>query len=162
MQFDHMKRREFIALFSAAAAWPVIARAQRPDRMRRIGVLMNVSESDADGQTRLVAFTHRIRELGWTDGDNVCGAAPGSPSTTYSLTSQRAYGKTNHNFNDLNGINQDVSATKVGFASGVGAEYGLDPRWSVKAEALYVDLGKNSAMLRAANAWPLRYKRHDV
>src|SRR5215472_4813874 len=71
MQFDHVKRREFIALFSAAAAWPVIARAQRPDRMRRIGVLMNVSESDADGQTRLVAFTHRIRELGWTDGDNV-------------------------------------------------------------------------------------------
>jgi len=71
MQFDHVKRREFIALFSAAAAWPVIARAQRPDRMRRIAVLMNVSESDADGQTRLVAFTHRIRELGWTDGDNV-------------------------------------------------------------------------------------------
>ena len=61
------------------------------------------------------------------------------------ITAGLAYGRTNHNFNDLAGTIHDISATKVGFAAGFGAEYALDPRWSVKAEALYVDLGKNSA-----------------
>jgi outer membrane immunogenic protein len=82
------------------------------------------------------------------------------------VTAGLAYGKTNHNFNDLNGINHDVSATKVGFAAGVGAEYGLDPRWSVKAEALYVDLGKNSAtvpgIIGSAPPTPGRFDINDT
>jgi outer membrane immunogenic protein len=59
------------------------------------------------------------------------------------VTAGFAYGKTNHTFSDDSGMNHDISTTKAGFVAGFGAEYGLDPRWSVKAEALYVDLGKS-------------------
>ena len=67
-----MRRREFITfLGGAAAAWPVAARAQQPERMRRIGVLMNTAESNAAGQAQLAAFRQRLQELGWTEGRNV-------------------------------------------------------------------------------------------
>jgi putative tryptophan/tyrosine transport system substrate-binding protein len=67
-----MRRREFIALLGGAAAWPVVARAQRTGGgMRRVGVLMNVVESDPQGQARLAVFVQRLRELGWTEGRNV-------------------------------------------------------------------------------------------
>ena len=67
-----MRRREFITLLGgAAAAWPVAARAQQPERMRRIGVLMNVASDDAEGQARLAAFHQGLQQLGWTVGRNV-------------------------------------------------------------------------------------------
>jgi putative tryptophan/tyrosine transport system substrate-binding protein len=67
-----MKRREFITLLGgAAAAWPLAARAQQPDRMRRIGVLMNLAADDAEGQARIAAFLQGLQQLGWTDGGNV-------------------------------------------------------------------------------------------
>jgi putative ABC transport system substrate-binding protein len=66
-----MKRREFISLVGGAAAWPLAARAQRGEPMRRIGVLMNVVESDPEGQARLAVLVQRLKELGWTDGHNV-------------------------------------------------------------------------------------------
>jgi putative ABC transport system substrate-binding protein len=66
-----MKRREFITLVGgAAAAWPLMARAQQPDRMRRIGVLMAFSENDPEGTVWLSNFTKGLQELGWTDGRN--------------------------------------------------------------------------------------------
>ena len=72
MQFDHLKRREFIALLGgAAAAWPLTARAQQGERMRRIGVLMNLGSDDAEGQARNAAFLQGLQELGWTVGRNV-------------------------------------------------------------------------------------------
>jgi putative ABC transport system substrate-binding protein len=72
MHFDRLKRREFITLLGAAATgWPIAARAQRPDRIRRIGVLMNLAEGDADGQTRIKALQESLRQLGWIDGHNV-------------------------------------------------------------------------------------------
>ena len=62
-----MRRREFVALLSgAAAAWPLAARAQ-PDRVRRIGVLMAHAESDRKGQAFLAAFREGLQNLGWTD-----------------------------------------------------------------------------------------------
>jgi len=67
-----MGRREFVALLGgAAAAWPLAARAQQGERMRRIGVLMNLAADDAEGQARLAAFVHDLQQLGWTDGRNV-------------------------------------------------------------------------------------------
>jgi putative tryptophan/tyrosine transport system substrate-binding protein len=67
-----MKRREFISLLGGAAAtWPLAARAQQPDRMRRIGVLMNSTADDAVSQDRLTAFVQGLQELGWTVGRNL-------------------------------------------------------------------------------------------
>src|SRR5262245_50139635 len=65
------RRREFIALLGGAAAWPLAARAQQPDRMRRIGVLMNVASDDVEGQQRLAAFLEGLQEAGWEVGRKV-------------------------------------------------------------------------------------------
>jgi putative ABC transport system substrate-binding protein len=67
-----MRRRDFIKVLSVpAAAWVTVARAQQAERMRRIGVLMHVTENDQDGQARLAAFVGRLKELGWVDGRNL-------------------------------------------------------------------------------------------
>jgi ABC-type uncharacterized transport system substrate-binding protein len=67
-----MKRRRFITLLGGAAvAWPLAVRAQQGERMRRIGVLMSVGESDPEAQTRVAIFRDALQRLGWTDGRNV-------------------------------------------------------------------------------------------
>src|SRR6516162_7800111 len=67
-----LRRREFIAaLGGAAAAWPLAARAQQGDRVRRIGVLMSWDENDPLAKTTISAFTQALADLGWTDGRNV-------------------------------------------------------------------------------------------
>ena len=65
-----MRRREFITL-AGAAAWPLAARAQQGERMRRISVLMPFTADDPAGQTRLLAFAQALAQLGWTDGRNI-------------------------------------------------------------------------------------------
>jgi putative ABC transport system substrate-binding protein len=67
-----MRRRKFITLVGGAAvAWPLAARAQQPDRMRRIGVLMAVSENDHEYQAFLAAFREGLQKLGWAEGRNI-------------------------------------------------------------------------------------------
>src|SRR5262245_21668766 len=66
-----MKRREFITVVGGAAAWPIAARAQPGDRVRRIGVLMPFDENDPEAKARVSAFMQALAELGWTDGRNV-------------------------------------------------------------------------------------------
>jgi putative ABC transport system substrate-binding protein len=67
-----MRRREFITLLGGAiAAWPLLARAQQRERMRRVGVLMNFAADDAAAQARLIAFVQNLQHLGWTEGRNV-------------------------------------------------------------------------------------------
>jgi ABC-type uncharacterized transport system substrate-binding protein len=69
--FD-MGRREFITLLGgAAAAWPVAARGQQPERVRRIGVLMNTAREDAEGHARLAVFRQALQKLGWNESHNV-------------------------------------------------------------------------------------------
>lgn len=66
-----MKRREFIALFAGAiAAWPKIVNAQS-DRIRRIGVMLNLAPDDPETKARLAAFLQRLQEFGWTEGRNL-------------------------------------------------------------------------------------------
>ena len=65
-----MRRREFIAGLGSAAAWPLVARAQQSDRMRRISVLMSGDESDPVEKTYISAFIQALAGLGWTDGRN--------------------------------------------------------------------------------------------
>jgi len=71
MQFDQLKRREFITLLGGAAAWPLAARAQQAERMRRIGMLMTLAADDPQGQARVAAFQQALQQLGWSDGRNV-------------------------------------------------------------------------------------------
>jgi ABC-type uncharacterized transport system substrate-binding protein len=72
MQFDQLKRREFITLVGgAAAAWPLTAHAQQGGGMRRIGVLMYLAADDAEAQARLAAFVQALKQLGWSDGRNL-------------------------------------------------------------------------------------------
>jgi ABC-type uncharacterized transport system substrate-binding protein len=67
-----LKRREFITLFGGAASvWPLAARAQQRERMRRIGVLMPLAEDAPVAQTRVAAFLQGLQQVGWNDGRNV-------------------------------------------------------------------------------------------
>src|SRR5262245_11161054 len=66
-----LRRREFIALLGGAAAWPLTAHAQQSERMRRIGVITGVLESDADAQARSAVLRQALQQLGWTEGRNI-------------------------------------------------------------------------------------------
>ena len=67
-----MRRREFITLLGGSAVtWPLAARAQQPDRMRRLGMLMNRAADDPRGQVELAAFQQALQQLGWSDGRNI-------------------------------------------------------------------------------------------
>jgi len=69
---DFIRRRELITLLGVAAAlWPLAARAQQRERMRRVGVLMYSSADDAEGQARLAAFTQALEQSGWSNGRNL-------------------------------------------------------------------------------------------
>jgi putative tryptophan/tyrosine transport system substrate-binding protein len=77
MQFDQLKRREFITLIGgAAAAWSLAARAQQTERMWRIGVLTPWAANDAEAQDRVMAFVQTLQQLGWTVGKNVLNFPP--------------------------------------------------------------------------------------
>src|SRR5262245_26090857 len=66
-----LRRREFIALLGGAAAWPLTAHAQQSERMRRIGVITGVLESDTDAQARSAVLRRALQQLGWTEGRNI-------------------------------------------------------------------------------------------
>src|SRR5262247_3297877 len=66
-----LNRRDFISCLGAAAAWPLTARAQQAERMRRIGVLMNTGADESESQARLAAFMQGLQELGWAVGRNM-------------------------------------------------------------------------------------------
>jgi putative ABC transport system substrate-binding protein len=66
-----MRRREFITLIGGAAAWPLVARGQQGERMRRIGVLTNFAADDPGVTARITAFAQGLQELGWIDGRNI-------------------------------------------------------------------------------------------
>src|SRR5262245_66415545 len=67
-----MRRREFITfLGSAAAGWPILARAQQPRGFRRIGVFMDLAEDDPEGQARITLLKRGLQDLGWREGQNL-------------------------------------------------------------------------------------------
>src|SRR5258707_8283406 len=65
-----MIRRQFITLLGGAVAWPFISDAQQSERVRRIAVLMNLTEDDQEGLARLAAFKQALEQLGWIEGRN--------------------------------------------------------------------------------------------
>jgi putative ABC transport system substrate-binding protein len=71
MQFTQLRRRTFITLLGGAIAWPIAARAQQGERLRRIGILMTLAADDPQGQARLTAFVQGLQQLDWIDGRNV-------------------------------------------------------------------------------------------
>src|SRR5437879_320712 len=71
MQSDHLKRREFITVLGGVAAWPLAARAQQTERVRRIGALMSAAETDPENKARLAAFRQGLEKRGWSEGRNV-------------------------------------------------------------------------------------------
>src|SRR5215467_7743573 len=66
-----LRRREFIAALGGAATWPIATHGQQPQRMRRIGVLMNLTADDPESVDRVTALAQGLAELGWTVGRNV-------------------------------------------------------------------------------------------
>jgi putative tryptophan/tyrosine transport system substrate-binding protein len=66
-----MRRRQFLGAIAGAAAWPLVARAQQADRMRRIGVLFTLAEDDPESLVRRAAFEQALKELGWINGSNL-------------------------------------------------------------------------------------------
>jgi hypothetical protein len=66
-----MRRREFLGVLGGAAAWPMTARAQQSERMRHVGVLMNLAADDPDAQARLANFRQGLEQLGWIEGRNI-------------------------------------------------------------------------------------------
>ena len=66
-----MRRREFITLLGGGAAWPLVARAQQADEVRRIGVLVNTAADDPESQTSVTAFKQALQQLGWSEGRNL-------------------------------------------------------------------------------------------
>jgi|GraSoiStandDraft_16_1057320.scaffolds.fasta_scaffold93042_1 putative ABC transport system substrate-binding protein len=68
---NHIERRKFLATLGGAAAWPLAARAQQGERMRRIGVLMSTGERDPETQLRVGAFREGLQKLGWAEGRNL-------------------------------------------------------------------------------------------
>jgi hypothetical protein len=87
-----MNRREFITLIGAAA-WPLAARAQQPERMRRIGLLMGTAD-DREGKARVTALKQGFQELGWIEGRNIeieTRALVEATSAAYELAQQNSW-----------------------------------------------------------------------
>src|SRR6516162_6214923 len=70
MQFDQLRRRDFVTLLGVTVAWPLMARAQQAERVRRIGVLSILAENDPASRKRMAAFLQALQKLGWREGDN--------------------------------------------------------------------------------------------
>jgi putative tryptophan/tyrosine transport system substrate-binding protein len=68
---SHIGRRKFLAMLGSAAVWPLAARAQQPERMRRIGVLTAFAENDAEAQANITAFRQSLEKVGWIEGRNL-------------------------------------------------------------------------------------------
>src|SRR5262245_10284859 len=86
----NMRRREFITLLGGATAtWPLAARAQQRERMRRVGVLMAIAADDPQAHRRMTAFVQGLQELGWADGRNIPSTPVGPQATPTACVDRR-------------------------------------------------------------------------
>ena len=77
-----MRRREFITLLGGTVAWPFAARAEQSDRVRRLGLLMLVAETDSLAQAERTAFTTELQRLGWIESGKIFGSISAGPMAT--------------------------------------------------------------------------------
>jgi putative ABC transport system substrate-binding protein len=121
-----MKRRAFIRLLGgAAAAWPIVARAQQSDGMKRIGVLMGYAESDREGQIRITAFREGLQKLGWAEGRNLridtrwatAGDAEAHPRSAKELVALRPDLILSHNTPTTAALLRETRTIAIVFAS---------------------------------------------
>jgi putative ABC transport system substrate-binding protein len=104
-----MRRREFITLIGGAAAWPLVARAQQREKVRRLGVLMPIASDDPEAQARLAALAEGLHQLGWTVGRNLRIDYRWAPGNAEDIRRQAA---------DLVGLAPDVIVVNGGAAVG--------------------------------------------
>src|SRR5215468_2374093 len=71
MQFGHLKRRDFLTLLGGMVAWPLVASAQQPSHVRRVGILMPYPKGDTENEARVRAFKQELAKLGWAEGRNI-------------------------------------------------------------------------------------------
>ena len=118
MQFRQLKRREFVTLVGGAAvAWPLAARAQRPNPMRRVAVISQLAADDPEVQARMAAFHQGLQEAGWSVGRNVRKARPSKPLRIRAAF-YRHHGGTAHAANvawnrAINAMGLEVSGDKL-------------------------------------------------
>ena len=113
-----MRRREFITLLGGAAvAWPLAAHAQQGQRVRRIGVLMGLVASDPEAQSRVAAFEHGLRELGWVKGRNLLDRVPLGRRRRKCIAQPRVGA-------DRHGARPDLGQQHAGDGRAAGAEPG--------------------------------------
>jgi putative tryptophan/tyrosine transport system substrate-binding protein len=128
-----MRRRDFITGFGGVAAWPLVARAQQGEHMRRIGVLMARSANDPEGQAWVAAFLQGLQELGWSVGRNAIidirwSAGNNADARKYAmelvaLASDVILANTSYAVASLQQVTSTVPIVFAGVADPVGAGY---------------------------------------
>ena len=183
MHFHRMKRREFITLFGgAAAAWPLAARAQQSERMRRIGVLGGFAENDPEIKARLAGFRQGLERLGWSEGRNVridyrfapAGQAQALAKELVALQPDVIIAHSTPVVAALKGESQMIPIVFVGVSDPIGSgfvESLARPGGNLTGLLLYEGgiTGKWLAMLKeieprwyAPHSWPTQDNHHDT
>src|SRR5439155_14909423 len=155
-----MRRRNFLSVLGGAAAWPLAARAQQGERMRRIGVLMNKAADDAEGRAQVSAFEGALQQRGWKLGGNLqidyrWSAGDASRYRSYAADAQpwRSHGRRCglHDSTDHDPVSEHVEVVIIPFVSAPGQHPPAGLGYPTRA-TLSLSFGLLPAIMRSACA----------